>query len=97
MFLTFLNTVTHDLVVDGRYVTLPKLLLPHLLHTYCPLTDETLFHIYSINLGLRPFNSAFGKFHIALGLWVVMQTLSTLVYFAFRFWAHLRSHLGKSE
>lgn len=51
----------------------------------------------SINLGLKPFLSAFGMFHVALGLWLGMQGLSTMVYFAFKMWAHTRWYLVKSE
>lgn len=58
MLLTLLNTVVHDVVVDG-----------------------------TLNLGLRPFLAAFGKFHIALLLWLAQHGLTTCLFFAFIAWA----------
>lgn len=62
---------------------------------------NTVVHDYavdrSINLGLGPFFSAFGKFHIAFTLWLGMQFLSTLLYYAFRCWAKIRSLCTRSE
>lgn len=55
--------------------------------------------IYRINIGVTPIFLGFNNFHYALGLWIIMQSITFMVHPIFKVWANTRQVLphGKSH